>query len=120
MVVLQFIVNEILSQPPLLVGIMALIGLIALRKSISDVVSGTLKVIVGFLILGGGANIIVGALSPLGDMVQSGLHLRGVIPTNEAIVALAQKTFGAQTAIIMALGFVINLILARITPLKFI
>ncbi len=118
--VLNFIVNEILSQPQLLVGIMALIGLLALRKAVNDVVSGTLKVIVGFLILTGGANIISGALSPLGNMVQSGLHLHGVIPTNEAIVALAQKSFGAETAIIMGLGFVVNLILARITPAKFI
>ncbi|GEO24668.1 PTS ascorbate transporter subunit IIC [Alicyclobacillus acidoterrestris] len=120
MIVLHFIVNEILSQPPLLVGIMALIGLIALRKSVSDTVTGTLKVIVGFLILTGGSNIISGALSPFGNMVQAGLHLHGVVPTNEAIVALAQKSFGAQTAIIMALGFVVNLILARITPAKFI
>ncbi|WP_202802469.1 PTS ascorbate transporter subunit IIC [Alicyclobacillus hesperidum] len=117
---LKFIVNEILDQPQLLVGIMALIGLLALRKAVSDVVSGTLKVIVGFLILTGGAGIISGSLSPLGNMVQSGLHLHGVIPTNEAIVSLAQKSFGAETAIIMGLGFVVNLILARITPAKFI
>jgi ascorbate PTS system EIIC component len=120
MIVLHFIVNEILSQAPLLVGIMALIGLITLRKSVSDTVTGTLKVIVGFLILTGGANIIVGALAPFGNMVQAGLHLHGVIPTNEAIVALAQKSFGAETAIIMALGFVVNLVLARFTPAKFI
>lgn len=120
MSVLHFIVNEILSSAPLLVGIIALIGLIALRKSISDTVTGTLKVIVGFLILMGGANIVVATLTPFGAMVQSGLHLHGVVPTNEAIVALAQKSFGAQTAIIMALGFIVNVILARITPAKFI
>lgn len=120
MSVLHFIVNEILSVPAYLVGIMALIGLLALRKPVTDLVSGTLKTILGFLILTGGASILIGALTPLGAMVQSGLHLHGVIPTNEAIVALAQKAFGAQTATIMALGFVVNLILARLTPAKFV
>jgi PTS system ascorbate-specific IIC component len=120
MAVLHFIVNEILSNAAILVGLMALIGLVALKKSISDTVTGTLKTIVGFLILGGGAGIIIGALNPLGAMVQAGFHLHGVVPTNEAIVAIAQKSFGAQTAIIMALGFVVNLLLARFTPAKFI
>ncbi len=118
--VIHFIVHEILDQAELLVGIIALIGLITLRKSFSDIVTGTLKVIVGFLILSGGANIIVGALAPLGNMVQAGFHLHGVIPTNEAIVGVAQKAFGAQTAIIMGLGFVVNLLLARFTRAKFI
>lgn len=120
MAVLHFIVDEILSNAAILVGFMALIGLLALKKSISDIVTGTIKTIVGFLILGGGAGIIIGALNPLGAMVQSAFHLHGVVPTNEAIVAIAQKSFGAQTAMIMALGFVVNLLLARFTPAKFI
>ncbi|HET7626929.1 MAG TPA: PTS ascorbate transporter subunit IIC [Bacillales bacterium] len=118
--VIHFIVNEILSQAALLVGLMALIGLLALKKSISDTITGTLKTILGFLILGGGAGIIIGALTPLGAMVQAGFHLHGVVPTNEAIVAIAQKSFGAETAIIMAAGFAVNLILARLTPAKYI
>jgi PTS system ascorbate-specific IIC component len=118
--VIHFIVNEILSEASLLVGLMALIGLLALKKPMSETVTGTLKTILGFLILGGGAGIIIGALDPLGAMVQAGFHLHGVVQTNEAIVAIAQKSFGAQTAIIMAAGFCVNLILARLTPAKYI
>ncbi|TAN31763.1 PTS ascorbate transporter subunit IIC [bacterium] len=120
MVVLQFIVDEILSKPALLVGLIALIGLLALLKSPSDILTGSLKTILGFIILIGGAGILVGSLTPLGNMIQSGLHLHGVVPTNEAIVALAQKAFGAETAVIMAVGFLINLVLARVTPAKFV
>src|SRR6266436_2761508 len=118
--ILQFTVNEILSKPPLLVGLIALIGLIALRRSLSDTITGTLKTIVGFLILTGGAGILVTTLTPLGTMVQAGFHLHGIVPTNEAIVGLAQKAFGAPTALIMASGFLVNLILARFTPVKFV
>ena len=120
MVVLQFIVNEILSKPALLIGLMALIGLVAMMKAPSEILSGTLKTILGFIILIGGAGIVVGALTPLGTMIQVGFHLHGVVPTNEAIVALAQKAFGPQTAIIMALGFAANLVLARFTPAKYV
>ena len=118
--IIQFIVAEILSKPAIILGLIALIGLLALRESASNVISGTLKSIIGYLILGGGAGIIIGTLAPLGTMVQTGFNLHGVVPTNEAIVGLAQKAFGAQTAIIMALGFVINLVLARLTPAKFV
>jgi len=120
MIVLQFIVNEILSKPALLIGLMALIGLVAMMRAPSEILSGTLKTILGFIILIGGAGIVVGALTPLGTMIQVGFHLHGVVPTNEAIVALAQKAFGPQTAIIMALGFAANLVLARFTPAKYV
>src|SRR2546425_461970 len=118
--VLEFIVNEIVSKPALLIGLMALIGLVAMMRAPSEILSGTLKTILGFIILIGGAGIVVGALTPLGTMIQVGFHLHGVVPTNEAIVALAQKAFGPQTAIIMALGFAANLVLARFTPAKYV
>jgi PTS system ascorbate-specific IIC component len=120
MAVLNFIVNEILSKPALLVGLMSLVGLIALRKSFSDVLSGTIKTILGFLILSAGAGVLIGTLDPLQAMVKTAFNLQGVIPTNEAIVALALKNFATEVAGIMALGFVVNLILALITPAKFV
>lgn len=119
MAVLDFL-QEILSTPAILVGILALIGLVASRAVLADVVTGTLKTILGFLILGGGAGILVEALDPLGTMIAEGLGLQGVVPTNEAVVALAQENFGAQTAGIMGLAFVVNLLLARITALRYV
>jgi ascorbate PTS system EIIC component len=119
MAVLDFL-QEILSNAAILVGLLALVGLIAARASLPDVVTGTLKTILGFLILGGGAGILIGALDPLGTMISEGLGLQGVIPTNEAVVALAQENFGAQTAGIMGLAFVVNLALARLTKLRYV
>ena len=117
---LGFIVNEVLSQPAVIAGLMALIGLVALRKPARTVLTGTLKTIVGFLILGVGADALVSSLNPLGTVLQEGFGINGVIPNNEAIVALAVDEFGRQTAIIMSLGFVFNLIFARFTPFKYV
>lgn len=117
--VLNFIL-DILKTPAILVGLVALIGLVALKKPTTEVVKGTVKTIMGFLVLGGGAGIVVGALEPFGKLFELGFNLKGVVPNNEAIVAQALTTLGTQTALIMALGMLVNILLARFTKFKYI
>ncbi|WP_175411635.1 PTS ascorbate transporter subunit IIC [Streptomyces sp. TRM64462] len=116
----KFIVNNVLNQPAYLVGIITAIGLLALHRSIGQVVGGGLKAAMGFLILGVGASTVVGSLEPLGKLILGATGVRGVVPTNEAVVALAQKQFGAQVAWVMIAGFVVSILLARFTPLKYV
>jgi len=120
MAFINFIVYEILNEPAVLVGLMTFLGLALMRKPVSKVISGTLKSILGFVILGAGANVLIGSLNNLGPMIQQAFNIQGVIPTNEAIVALAQQTFGSETALIMGFGFIANLFFARFTPLKYV
>ena len=117
---INLIMKDILGTPAILVGMFALIGLILQKKNIADIVSGTLKTIMGFVVLGGGAGIIVGALDAFGKMFEAAFTIQGIIPNNEAIVAVAQKAFGTETAMIMVCGMLVNILLARITPLKYI
>ncbi|MCY6369286.1 PTS ascorbate transporter subunit IIC [Clostridium ganghwense] len=114
------LILDILSVPAILVGLIAMIGLIAQKKSTSDIFKGTIKTILGFIVLGGGAGIIVGTLNHFGAMFQAGFKVQGVVPNNEAIVAMALKTYGTQTALIMAFGMVVNILIARFTKLKYI
>lgn len=113
-------VRDILSAPAVLVGISALIGLIALRKSGSDILVGTFKATIGFLILIAGAITIIGTLNNLGPMLEEGFGIRGVVPNNEAIVAVAQTVLGPETALIMVFGFLANILYARFTPFKYV
>jgi PTS system ascorbate-specific IIC component len=117
--ILKFL-QDILSVPAILIGLSALVGLIALKKTFSEVLVGTFKAIMGFLILGAGAGFLVGVLNNLSPLMTSAFNINGVIPNNEAIVAIATKTFGSETALIMVFGFVVNLLLARFTPFKYI
>lgn len=112
--------QDILSVPAILVGIVAFVGLLVQKKSISEVISGSLKSVLGFLILVAGAVTLIGSLNALGPMLEKGFSIRGVVPNNEAIVAIAQKTLGRETALIMVFGFLVNILLARFTPFKFI
>lgn len=118
--ILDFIVNQILSVPAFLVGIVVAVGLVALKKNSGQVVGGALKAVMGFLILSAGAAVVTTSLTPLGEMILGATGAQGVVPTNEAIVSIAQKNFGALTAYVMILGFIVSLILARFTPLKYV
>lgn len=117
---LQVIMNDILGEPAILIGLFALVGLLLQRKSSADVVSGTLKTVMGFLIIGAGATVLIGSLDIFGKMFDYAFNVQGVIPNNEAIVAAAQSEFGTSTALIMVFGMIFNIVLARITPFKFI
>lgn len=117
---LDVIVNDILGTPAILVGLFALVGLLIQKKSASTVLSGTLKTIMGFVILGAGAAVLIGSLDHFSKMFDHAFNVQGVIPNNEAIVAAAQTDFGTATAMIMVFGMVMNLLLARFTPLKYI
>ena len=116
---LDFIV-DILKVPSVLVGVIALIGLIAQKKSAADTIKGTIKTILGFIVLGGGASVLLGSLNPLGDIFQQAFNVQGVVPNNEAIVSTALEKYGTATALIMAFGMVANIAIARFTRLKFI
>ena len=116
----EFLVNEILSVPAFLIGIIVAVGLIALKKSTGQIIGGAMKAILGFLLIGAGAGLVVASLDPLGIMIQGATGAQGVIPTTEAIVGIAQETYGAQVAWLMILGFAISLMLARFTPLSYV
>ncbi len=114
------VIVQLLSKPAILVGIIALVGLLALRKPFEQVISGTLKTVLGFIILGGGAGIVINSITPLGALLQEGLNLQGALPVNEVFTALAQERLGQQIAIVFALAFLVNLLIARFTPWKYI
>ena len=116
----RFLVNEILSVPAYLIGIITAIGLISLRKSIGAVIGGALKATLGFLLVSAGATLVTASLDPLGVMLQGALGAQGVVPTNEAIAGIAQQEYGAQVSWLMIIGFIVALVFARITPLHYV
>lgn len=114
------VILDILKVPAILVGLISLIGLLLQKKSASDTIKGTIKTILGFIIIGGGAGILVGALVPFGQLFEVGFNVQGIVPNNEAIVGMALKEYGTATALIMAFGMLANILIAKFTPLKYI
>ncbi len=117
---LHFIVNDVLGQASILISLIAMIGLIALKKSPGQIITGTLKTLLGFLVLLSGAGIIVNALTFLGEIFQKGFNMRGVVTDVGSIAGIAQQTLGRETALIMVLAFIVNILIARLTRFKYI
>ncbi|AIO18583.1 Ascorbate-specific permease IIC component UlaA [Candidatus Izimaplasma bacterium HR1] len=117
--IIQFI-SDLLSSPQILLGIIVLIGLLAQRKPAHEVIRGTLKAVLGFIIIGQGAGILVGSLDYFGQLFQEAFNVTGVVPNNEAIVSLALNDYATATAAIMVIGMAANILIARFSRLKFI
>lgn len=118
--VLSWLANNVFSEPTILLGIIVILGLVAQGKNFSDTFIGVIKAMLGFLIIGEGAGIIVRALLVFQPLWAAIFDLE----TQQLTSFLGQEAFNAQfgTAITLAMtmGFVINVLLARLTPFKYI
>ncbi|HHQ4737049.1 PTS ascorbate transporter subunit IIC [Aeromonas veronii] len=116
----NFLMFDVLSEPAVLVGLIALIGLIAQKKPATECIKGTVKTIMGFVILGAGATLVINSLGDFAVIFQHAFGIKGVVPNNEAIVSIAQTSFGKEMAMIMFFAMLVNILIARLTPWKFI
>lgn len=120
MVILDFL-QTFLSNAAILVGLMALLGLLALRKPFEEVVTGTIKSTLGFIILGAGAGVVVGSISPLGELFNTVLNIPdAALPVNEVFVSIVNQSLGREVSLVFLFAFIFNIILARITKFKYI
>ena len=117
--ILNFI-QQVLSTPAIFVGLIALLGLLLQKKDAQSCIKGTVKTILGFIVLNAGADVVQAAIIPFGDLFQSAFGVAGVVPNNEAITSLALSEYAVQTASIFALGMCFNIVLARFSKLKYI
>jgi PTS system ascorbate-specific IIC component len=113
-------VTDFLGNATVLVGLVALVGLLFQKKSFPEILTGVIKTMTGFIIFGIGAGAGVAALAHFQSLFAAAFNLTGVTPLAEGITAMAMGTFGVQTALIMVFGFIVNLIVARVTKFKFI
>jgi ascorbate PTS system EIIC component len=122
MVVIDFIINSILTQASITIALIAFAGLMLQRKPFGEVMSGSFKTMLGFLVLSAGASIIVGSLVYFGDIFAEGFGMQGIVPSIEAINGQAMNDLGLgnQIALTFLAIFVFNIIFARVTKWKYI
>lgn len=119
---LDFLLN-IIKTPAIVLGLVAMIGLLLQKKSIGQVFSGTLKTALGMLVLGAGSSLIVTEILPFVDLFTSVFNLSGFATSSEAVVGAMQNSvviIASTSSLIMAIGFLVNVLLARFSPLKYI
>ncbi|WP_281522908.1 PTS ascorbate transporter subunit IIC [Mogibacterium timidum] len=113
--------NTILMQlrdTAVIMGIIALVGLLLQKKSAVDVFSGTVKTIIGFMIFNIGSSAMSSQVNIFSDMFSRAFSVHGVVTQVEVATALALNTYGTEVAMVMVLGFIMNLVVARFTKFK--
>ena len=120
--VVNFIIENILTQASITIALIAMLGLVLQKKSAGQVLSGTLKTLLGFQVLSAGSSIIVGSLTYFGEIFTAGFHMQGIIPSIEAINGQAMNELGLGRDIALTfLGiFIVNILIARFTKWKYI
>lgn len=120
MEVFTWIADNIFGTPAIMLGAIVLVGLLLQKKDFSHVMMGTCKAIIGFLIINSGSNIITGALNIFSPVWQEVFGLQSTALANYLGQDAFSTQFGSAVTLAMTLGFLINVLLARFTPFKYI
>jgi PTS system ascorbate-specific IIC component len=114
----------IAGQIELVMGIVVLIGLLIQKKKGYDIVKGVFKAVIGVLILKQGAGLLQAAYRPVMEMINEAFGITGIVTENYAGMAAINTAFSEQILgmipQVMVLGFLINLVLARFSNLKYV
>jgi len=115
--VLDFLTDYILRNPPVLLGIIAAIGLLIQRKNVADIVKGSLSAAFGMLILDTGVSLIVGTIVPINGAFQVTIA-EGAGGSEGLSDVTFIADFGGEIGLAMFVGLILHLLIARFTPVK--
>lgn len=120
------VILELIQLPAVVLGLIALIGLLVQRRPAGEVLTGTIKTILGLLIMSVGIGALINALIPIQAMFESGIPAAGFetfVTFDEGVVGAVQSTvaeIGAAIAWTMLFGYIIHILLARFTPYRYV
>lgn len=112
---MNFITQNILRNPPVLLGLIALIGLLLQKKSASDIIKGSLMAAFGMIILDTGVGMLVGTISPINEAFSQAIN--GSVGEGLNDITFTAN-FGGEVGLAMFIGLGIHLLIAKFTPIK--
>lgn len=110
--------DQVLSKAPFLLGIVACLGYILLKKDATTVIKGTIKTIVGFMIVQAGASFLVSNFKPVIEGLSKYHNLAGAVidpytSMQATIQTMADNYAWVGYAVILALFLNILLVVCR-------
>ena len=106
------------TQAPIFLSLVTLVGLLLQRKKAHEILDGVIKTLVGMSMLSAGSNLLTGTLTPVIQKLNTVTGVQGVVPQNFSVYATMLSDY--TTAVVLAFlgGFVINLLLVKVVPWK--
>lgn len=106
--ILSWITTNIFSETSFIIGIMVIVGLIFSKKSVSQIIQGFLKTIIGYQMMMMGTTAFIGVINNLGVLVS-------VVFDTPAITMETNfmTNYGQYYGPVLGLGFILHLIFER-------
>lgn len=114
----NYLGSNFFKQPPLFMGFLAMVGLILLKKDFASIVKGTAKTIMGTIIVFVGVNFITTAASPLATAFATLYDLPEASQFDGSLCWNILGQYGSEIGLTLLIAFVINLLVAKFTPIK--
>lgn len=114
MQVLDFILNHLLRQPTIMIGILVLVGYVLLKKSKTKVITGTFSAMVGMQMIIFGGSQFAGVFKPITDAVAARFGIQGYIMDSYAMRATTNEALGEMLGMVgyvFLLAFAVNLVI---------
>ncbi len=111
---LDYILNDLLTQPVLMIGILIAIGYIVGKRPFEKVVTGTISAMVGIQLVLFGGSQFSGAFSPITAAVSAKFGINGYLMDSYAMKAASQEALGDKFALVgyvFLIAFAINVVL---------
>lgn len=114
---MDFITNNILRNPPVLLGLISAIGLLLQKKNISDIVKGAMTAAFGMVVLDIGVGMLIGTISPINAAFQSAIT--GDAQISDALSDVSfTASYGGDVGLAMFIGLILHLLIARFSRIK--
>ena len=104
--------NNLFSQVAILIGLIALVGLLLQRKPVDQVVGGAVRATLGVVILNLGVEVFVGGLKAFQAIVSSAFGTTP--PSSTSTMNTFLEGSGRVVPLVIALGFIIHLVLVAL------
>lgn len=114
--VFNFIVNDFLTQPVILIGLLICIGYILNKEKPTKVITGTISAMVGIQMVIFGGNQFSSLFKPITEAVSASFGIQGYIMDSYAMKATTQEALGdlfGLVGYVFLIAFAVNLVIVH-------